>query len=531
MWLPIGIALLSSAACVRRVATPLEKLPESSREVARRIAKPSYGGPAGPARAAPLADQLLSLVPEASRARVHHEPALDGVAQLVGHVWLAEQRDLADPVVEQLVWHAGVAAELVGYTRAVSEGDTSADEFFRQHLTGIVWPSEQPAVFGASRVVSGAYAVQVVVIAARAVALAATPKTAEPGGRLVVEGRLELPADDVEVLVEDTPTELLRVPVTPEKDGHFRVEVELPEVPARRLVELTGEAVQGWRSTLAIFPVWAGEPVPDVPEVALASETPNPPVDTWESVVRERLNALRARKGAPALRPHPATDVLAHRQAEAFARDRASPAANLYAELGKAGLRTRDAVELRGTTVNLSARLDRALARPSVRVRMLSPAYTKLSTAFVPMAGGGYADTFILSEAPGRFDAASVASQLRRALDRRRQSEGMTPFETTAALDVLAQAYAERTCRADAQADAFLNEEARRISGVRLTASQVITAEVMLPATLREALADNAVAATLLSVHTHAGIGACEEGRPGEPGNEHVVFLLGDGAK
>lgn len=90
--------------CAHRATGPLEVLPESARDLAKQLGRPTYGEP---------------LQPLAQRSRVLHEPGLDGVAALVAHVWDDEQRDLADAVVEQLVWHAGVPGVPGDYRQAV----------------------------------------------------------------------------------------------------------------------------------------------------------------------------------------------------------------------------------------------------------------------------------------------------------------------------------------------------------------------------------------------------------------------------
>src|SRR5690349_20750791 len=111
------------AGCAHRATGPLEVLPESARDLARELGKPTYGQPMQAlAESAELAQKVLERVPAAQRARVQHSPGLDAVATLIAHVWQDEERDLADPVVEQLVCHAGVAADFIGYARATGSG-------------------------------------------------------------------------------------------------------------------------------------------------------------------------------------------------------------------------------------------------------------------------------------------------------------------------------------------------------------------------------------------------------------------------
>src|SRR3954471_20247133 len=116
--LALLLAVLA-VGCAHRATGPLEILPESAQAMARELGRTSYGAAAkqNPDSQA-MATLVLSSQPEALRSKVQHSPALDGVAELIAHVLQDEERDLADPVVEQLVWHAGVAADFTGYARA-----------------------------------------------------------------------------------------------------------------------------------------------------------------------------------------------------------------------------------------------------------------------------------------------------------------------------------------------------------------------------------------------------------------------------
>jgi hypothetical protein len=521
--------LLAVAGCVHtQPLGPLQELPEHARASARDLGNPVYGeAPSADPSAVALAEMVLGSVPPERASQVSHAPGLDGVAELVAQVIQREGRELADPVVEQLVWHAGVAAELVGYTRAVVSGG-GGQAFLEQHLRGIPWPEEGNFVFGVARA-AGNPTVQVIVLAHREILIDPLPRSVATGGTQVVSGNLVAKVDDLLLLVDDGPTRVREVAVPVDADGRFEVSLTLPAASGRRMLEWTGIDENGWRASLLAVPVWVGEPAPDEPEQVLASEVPNPVnVAEWEAVVLSRVNALRAEAGHPLMEPHPAASRIAARQAAATARDPLAPPARLFEELNAAGLRTRDVHEYRGMTYNLDARITRALERPSVREMLLRPSMTRLSVAFAPAEDGGHADTWVVSEVLAAFDARSLAGLLLRDLNRQRVRRGSAEVQTASALDAIAQGYADRACAGDPDAAAFLEAEAQKLRGYLVRGYQVLTAPVLHPTVMRGAFDDPPTAENLLSDHSHVGTGACERGEPGSMDNEWVVFMFAD---
>lgn len=524
-------ALLMTVAftgCAAHRATgPLETLPESARDLARQLGQPTYGAPIQPlAESVPLADAILSTVPAAQRGKVAHEPGLDAVAALIAHVWDSEQRDLADSVVEQLVWHAGVPATFIGYARATAEGFGS-DDFLLRQLRATRFEPDESTVFGVARLDTYPK-VQIVVLATRDLVLDPTPRAFGPGAKVVLQGRIESPFEDLRLLVADGPGKVRTVDFTPASDGRFRIEVDAPTEPGSHLFEWTGEDRHGWRATLLTLPLFVGGPAPATLDQPLSSEVANPALLTeWEAAVTGRINALRAGQGLPPAQSHPALAALAAQQAKKFAETPTAPPDPLFDRLNAGGLRTRDAFQYRGVTYNLHSRIERALARPSVREQVLKPNYTKLAVAFTAQPKGGFADAWLLSEALGPFDGQALSAQLLTELNRRRKAKGMPALNARPELDALAQAFANDSCAGKADAVASLEAGAHKLKGLVVRGYQVYTAPVLVPAMLRSARADDAQS-PLKVAQTQAGVGACERGKPGTDGNELAVFLFAD---
>jgi hypothetical protein len=518
---------LTWLGCAHRATGPLEVLPESARDLARQLGRPRYGEPMQPlADSAQLVQAVLAAVPVAQRSRVMHEPGLDGVAALVAHVWDDEQRDLADAVVEQLVWHAGVPATFVGYARAIADGYGSED-FLDRQLHALRFEAEESYAFGVARLDSNPK-VQIVVLAVRDLKLDAMPKFAAPGSKIVLQGRIEGTFEDLRLLVSDGPAAVRTVEFTPGSDGRFRIELDAPTTEGSHLIEWTGEDTRGWRATLLAVPIFIGAQAPATPDLPLKSEIPNPlELATWEAVVTQRVNALRTQLGLEPTQSHPALAKLAAQQAQRHAANPLAAPDPLFDVLNASGLRTRDAFQYRGVTHNLHSRIDRALARPSVREQVLRPSFTRMSVAFAAVPKGGWSDAWLLSEALGPFDAKALSAQLLHEVNRRRRAKGVVTLTQQAPLDALAQAFADKSCAGAADAVPSLEAEARKLKGLIIRGYQVYTAPVLVPSLMRGDKSDSA-ASPLRAPQTQAGVGACEKGKPGTDGNELAVFLLAD---
>ncbi|MBS1151248.1 MAG: hypothetical protein H6Q89_2946 [Myxococcaceae bacterium] len=525
--LVLAVSLVCVGCAAHRATGPLEVLPESARDLARQLGRPTYGEPMQPlAESVELAQAVLAGVPLAQRSRVLHEPALDAVASLIAHVWDDEQRDLADSVVEQLVWHAGVPATFAGYARATADGYGSTD-FLTRQLHGLRFEPTESYAFGVARLDSNPK-VQIVVLAVRDLQLDAMPKLAAPGSKIVLQGRIEGSFEDLRLLVSDGPAQVRTVEFVPGSDGRFRIELDAPTTAGSHLFEWTGEDLRGWRATLLAVPLFIGSQAPTMLDLPLASEVPNPPeLAAWEGVVRERVNALRAQQQLPPTQPHPALAQLAAQQAKRHADNPLAPPDPLFDALNASGLRTRDAFQYRGVTHNLRSRIDRALARPSVREQVLRPGFTRMSVAFSADPKGGWSDAWLLSEALGPFDGRSLASQLLAEVNRRRKSKGVGALNPQASLDALAQTFADKSCAGAADAVASLEADARKVKGLSVRGYQIYTAPVLVPSLMRGDKSDSD-ASPLRTPQTQAGVGACERGKPGTAGNELAVFVFAD---
>ena len=158
---------------------------------------------------------------------------------LIAHVWQDEERDLADPVVEPLVWHAGVAADFLGYARATGSG-RGTTRFLDEQLRSMKFQPDESVAFGVARI-DGNPNVQIVVLANRGVQLDRTPRFAAPGSKLILEGRLGGDFEDLKLLIADGPAEVRTLELTVGPNGRFRLEVEVPKTDGSHLFEWTGE--------------------------------------------------------------------------------------------------------------------------------------------------------------------------------------------------------------------------------------------------------------------------------------------------
>lgn len=524
--LPLAVVTLSFG-CAHRPTGPLETLPEHARDLARQLGRPQYGEPVQPiAESVALAATVLESVPPAQRNTVAHAAGLDGVAALIAHVYDTEQRDLADSVVEQLVWHAGVPATFAGVARATAEGQGS-DAFLQRQLQSIRFEPDASYVFGVARL-EGNPTVQIVVLATRDLVLDPTPRAAAPGSKVVLAGRVERAFEDLTLLVADGPGRVRTIDVTPATDGRFRLELDAPKEPGSHLIEWTGEDARGWRASLLTIPIFVGDQAPEQLATPLASEVPNPPqLADWEAAVIGKINALRAQEGLKATQTHPALVQLARQQAVKFAQTPNASPDPLFDQLNASGLRTRDAFQYRGVTFNLHSRIERALARPSVREQILKANFTRLAVAFAANQTGGYADAWLFSEALGPFDAKELSGQLLTELNRRRKSKGLAALNGHPSLDALAQTFADKSCAGAPDAVATLEAGAHALKGLVVRGYQVYTAPVLVPSMLRGDKSD-APQSPMRATQTQAGVGACEKGKPGTDGNELAVFLLAD---
>jgi uncharacterized protein YkwD len=513
--------------CAHRATGPLEVLPESARDLARQLGRPNYGEPMQPvAESVELASRVLESVPAAQRSRVVHEAGLDGVAALVAHVWDDEQRDLADSVVEQLVWHAGVPATFVGYARASADGFGSTD-FLDRQLRAVRFEASETYAFGVARL-DGNPKVQIVVIAVRDLQLDTVPKVAVAGSKLVLQGRIEGTFEDLKLMIADGPAQVRTVDFVPGSDGRFRIEVDAPTSEGSHLFEWTGEDSRGWRATLLTVPISIGSQPASFLDLPLTSEIPNPPqLADWEAVVTAKVNAVRAQQGLPPTQGHPALAQLAAQQAKRHADNPLSAPDPLFEALNASNLRTRDAFQYRGVTYNLNSRIERALARPSVREQVLKPNYSKMAVAFTAQPKGGWSDAWLFSESLGPFDASALSAQLLNEVNRRRKAKTLSPLGKQASLDALAQSFANKSCADAPDAVSSLESEARKLKGVIVRGYQIYTAPVIVPSLLRGDKADDN-GSPLRAPQTLAGVGACERGKPGSAGNEVAVFLLAD---
>jgi len=421
--------------------------------------------------------------------------------------------------------HAGVPATFVGYARARAEGPGSED-FLDDQLRALKFEPTETYVFGLARLDG----IQIVVLAVRDVVVDAMPKVVAPGAKVVLQGRIEGAFEDLRLLVDDGPSKVRTTDFVPTSDGRFKLELEAPSTEGRHLFEWTGEDPRGWRATLLTIPIYVGSTAPDTFGGALASEKPNPlDLKAWEKATTDRVNALRTAEGLEPVTANAALSMLAAQQASKYAENPLAVPNVMFDQLNASGLRTRDAFQYRGVTYNLYSRLDRALARPSVREQVLKPNFTRMAVAFKAQPKGGYADTWMLSEALGAFDSQALSAQLLKEVNRRRVSKALPALYENTQLAAMAQTFADKTCAGATDAGSTLETEARKLKGVVVRGYQVYTASVLVPALMRTDKSNNPQT-PIRTTLTHAGVGACEKGKPGTDANELAVFLLAEAA-
>jgi hypothetical protein len=465
------LVLLAVAGCgaeqrPRAATAPAREIPA---DVGSMLAKsrPQYGGAVVTAGAdqPALRRAYEDRVPEAVRATIKHDPALDLVAQVLAAIYLRTRQVPAVSLEQWLFWRCGATTIPAGFDILAFYGDDPTPSL-DQRLAQVAEQQRTrhvPISYGLVRVAfSDTITVQALVLARRPVEVPAFKKSFEPGQEIEVAVRPTLGYTDLTLFADAGGGDVRVVPMTAGDDQSHWAKVVLPSQPGRYFVEVVGvEPVVGaadpdhpWRNSLLLLPVYVGVPEPTEPDDFIRHPLPNPPdAAAFRDLILRGYNAERARFGRGPLALDPRAVGVAQEHSDEVARTAGDPRpdVHVYEELATAGLPANEVGYSLGNLEFVSEYVHARLLEPAARHRLLSPATTLLGLGLSrrpaeervrPWAVVEYA-----IEPVGALDAPKERDRVYAELAALDRAEQRPPIERDDGLGQVAQQVAEEVCR------------------------------------------------------------------------------------
>ncbi|MEW5847889.1 MAG: hypothetical protein AB2A00_03705 [Myxococcota bacterium] len=335
-------------------------------------------------------------LPAHARNRVRHHPYLDWVAQVTALTWDQEKRLPAQSMNAWLRWKFGIPA--VGSSSSVRRvGAARAAYLFQEELHRIAaeLPDDGSALaFGVARVhETRDHYTQALVIVEEKTVLAPLAKEYQPGQTLHLQGRFTKQLHNVWLYLDQPDFKVLRRPIRPATDGSFALDVPLPTVPGRYLLEIDatevgsgGDGTADAERPQLLIPVYVGMAEPTVPDASiLTPQHPPGSLRDWGDELLRAYNTARTRAGVPPLSLHPTVVAEAQQRAGETALATRSPIdPRLDEKLRARGLKTATRRQSYATVEYLDEQIWEDLVEPGTRYHVLDPRLRWLGVGVSP---------------------------------------------------------------------------------------------------------------------------------------------------
>lgn len=280
-----------------------------------------------------LARSFRGSLDKEAHAHFVHDPALDVLAEIHLYAFAVSGSFPARSLSTWLMWKLGVCGDYIagnawsGKGQGVKSALTSAMKETARDLK----LREYQYAYGVARVtLAGKEVAQALVLVRKNVLIYDFPKYYEPGGEILLRGRILVPYRDPEIYLDMSAQDVFSAPLETDENGKFAVKLTAPTEKGRHFIEILTEdpdlknakPEESWNHSLMMIPIYVGVDEPETPDdIILQPPVNSPDKTTWAPRILQLYNEHRVAKGLPAIELHPELSNIASKRAAQYIDD------------------------------------------------------------------------------------------------------------------------------------------------------------------------------------------------------------------